>query len=113
MTPKDPFLEGNFWDKFWRPIRSRALLFTPDMGHLALLKHSLGSFNLDWFFLQSRHSSFEGNSPCNNSVSGHAYSLSQSPRLRKKKKAISIENCLKLTESGLDGFARKVGQNNA
>ena len=30
MTPKDPFLEGNFWDKFWRPIRSRALLFTPD-----------------------------------------------------------------------------------
>ena len=30
MTPKDPFLEGTFWDKFWRPIRSRALLFTPD-----------------------------------------------------------------------------------
>ena len=29
MTPKDPFLEGTFWDKFWRPIRSRALLFTP------------------------------------------------------------------------------------
>ena len=26
MTPKDPFLEGTFWDKFWRPIRSRALL---------------------------------------------------------------------------------------
>ena len=22
MTPKDPFLEGTFWDKFWRPIRS-------------------------------------------------------------------------------------------
>ena len=30
MTPKDPFLEETFWDKFWRPIRSRALLFTPD-----------------------------------------------------------------------------------
>ena len=30
MTPKDPFLEGTLWDKFWRPIRSRALLFTPD-----------------------------------------------------------------------------------
>ena len=30
MTPKDPFLEGTFWDKSWRPIRSRALLFTPD-----------------------------------------------------------------------------------
>ena len=30
MTPKDPFLEGTFWDKLWRPIRSRALLFTPD-----------------------------------------------------------------------------------
>ena len=30
MTPKDPFLQGTFWDKFWRPIRSRALLFTPD-----------------------------------------------------------------------------------
>ena len=29
MTPKDPFLEGTFWDTFWRPIRSRALLFTP------------------------------------------------------------------------------------
>ena len=31
MTHKDPFLEGTFWDKFWRPIRSRALLFTPDI----------------------------------------------------------------------------------
>ena len=31
MTPKDPFLEGTFLDKFWRPIRSRALLFTPDL----------------------------------------------------------------------------------
>ena len=30
MTPKDPFLEGTFWDKFWRPIRSRALLSTPE-----------------------------------------------------------------------------------
>ena len=30
MTPKDPFLEGTFWDKFWRPIRSRALLFIPE-----------------------------------------------------------------------------------
>ena len=30
MTPKDPFLEGTFWDKFWRPIRFRALLFTPE-----------------------------------------------------------------------------------
>ena len=28
MTPKNPFLEGTFWEKFWRPIRSRALLFT-------------------------------------------------------------------------------------
>ena len=34
MTPKDPFLEGTFWDKFWRPIRSRALLFTPDLLYL-------------------------------------------------------------------------------
>ena len=32
MTPKDPFLEGTFWDKFWRPIRSRALVFTPEKG---------------------------------------------------------------------------------
>ena len=32
MTPKDPFLEGTFWDKFWRPIRSRALLFTPEIS---------------------------------------------------------------------------------
>ena len=31
MTPKDPFLEGTFWDKFWRPIRSRVLLFTPEI----------------------------------------------------------------------------------
>ena len=31
MTPKDPFLEGTFWDKSWRPIRSRALLFTPEI----------------------------------------------------------------------------------
>ena len=31
MTPKDPFLEGTFWDKFWRPIRSRELLFAPDI----------------------------------------------------------------------------------
>ena len=31
MTPKDPFLAGTLWDKFWRPIRSRALLFTPDI----------------------------------------------------------------------------------
>ena len=31
MTPKDPFLEGTFWEKFWRPIRSRALLFTPEI----------------------------------------------------------------------------------
>ena len=30
MTPTDPFLEGTFWDKFWRPIRSRALLLTPE-----------------------------------------------------------------------------------
>ena len=30
MTPKDPFLEETFWDKFWQPIRSRALLFTPE-----------------------------------------------------------------------------------
>ena len=35
MTPKDPFLEGTFWDRFWRPIRSRALLFTPDK-HFAI-----------------------------------------------------------------------------
>ena len=34
MTPKDPFLEGTFWDKFWRPIRSRALLFTPEFSAL-------------------------------------------------------------------------------
>ena len=35
MTPKDPFLQGTFWDKLWRPIRSRALLFTPEIpvGH--------------------------------------------------------------------------------
>ena len=35
MTPKDPFLEGTFWDKFWRPIRSRALLFTPENQDLS------------------------------------------------------------------------------
>ena len=35
MTPKDPFLEGTFWDKFWRPLRSRALLFTPEPGFRA------------------------------------------------------------------------------
>ena len=34
MTPKDPFLEGTFWNKFWRPIRSRAPLFTPDFSFL-------------------------------------------------------------------------------
>ena len=28
--PKAPLLEGTFGDKFWRPLRSRALLFTPD-----------------------------------------------------------------------------------
>ena len=32
MTPKDHFLEGTFWDKFWRPIRYRALLFTPEIS---------------------------------------------------------------------------------
>ena len=37
MTPKDPFLEGTFWDKFWRPIRSRALLFTPDLSSETVL----------------------------------------------------------------------------
>ena len=31
MTPKDPFLKGTFWGKFWRPLRSRALLFTPEL----------------------------------------------------------------------------------
>ena len=36
MTAKDPFLEGTFWDKFWRPIRSRALLFTPEKVSSAL-----------------------------------------------------------------------------
>ena len=35
MTPKDLFLEGTFWDKFWRPIRSRALWFTPEPPCLA------------------------------------------------------------------------------
>ena len=28
---QDPFLEGTFCEKFWRPIRSRALLFTPEI----------------------------------------------------------------------------------
>ena len=37
MTRKDPFLEGTFWDKFWRPIRSRALLFTPDVAKPRLI----------------------------------------------------------------------------
>ena len=32
MTRKDPFLEGTVWDKFWRPIRSWALLFTPEFA---------------------------------------------------------------------------------
>ena len=27
---RTPLLEGTFWDKFWRPLRCRALLFTPD-----------------------------------------------------------------------------------
>ena len=39
MTPKNPFLEGTFWDKFWRPIRFRAPLFTPEN----LLTH-------EWFY---------------------------------------------------------------
>ena len=34
MTPKDPFLEGTFWEKSRRPIRSRALLFTPEFPFL-------------------------------------------------------------------------------
>ena len=38
MTPKDPFLEGTFWDKFWRPIRSRAPLFTPDEAEKRLMR---------------------------------------------------------------------------
>ena len=32
MILKDAFVEGTFWDKFWRPIRSRALLFTPEFS---------------------------------------------------------------------------------
>ena len=31
MTPKDPFLEGTFWDKFWRPIRSRRFCSLPNL----------------------------------------------------------------------------------
>ena len=32
MTPKDPSLEGTFWDKFWRPIRSGRFCSLPSMG---------------------------------------------------------------------------------
>ena len=33
MTPKDPFLEGTFWNKFWRPIRSPgAFVHSPKKG---------------------------------------------------------------------------------
>ena len=50
MTPKDPFLEGTFWDKFWRPIRSRvllpirsrALLFTPEVSWGQQIQQSAG-----------------------------------------------------------------------
>ena len=37
MTPKDPFLEGTFWEKFWRPLRSRVLLFTPERARLKVV----------------------------------------------------------------------------
>ena len=46
MTPKDPFLEGTFGDKFWRPLRSRGLLFTPDL-HKVLSLPSLWVSPLD------------------------------------------------------------------
>ena len=41
MTPKDPFLEGTFWDKFWRPDSFGAL-----RGRCPKLpkKHSGGHF---------------------------------------------------------------------
>ena len=29
MTPEVPFLEGTFWDKFWRPLRSRRFCLIP------------------------------------------------------------------------------------
>ena len=41
MTPKEPFLEGTFWDKFWRPLRSRALLFTPEIKVFFLHREAL------------------------------------------------------------------------
>ena len=38
MTPKDPFLEGTFWDKFWRPLRSLCLLpISFSLSHLSSL----------------------------------------------------------------------------
>ena len=64
MTPKDPFLEGTCWNKFWRPIRSRALLFTPDTRFTTLnclscggayqnlhALHSFGSVSVTSVFL--------------------------------------------------------------
>ena len=38
MTPKDPFLEGTFWDKFWRPIQLLGAFV-----HSQVLKSSLPS----------------------------------------------------------------------
>ena len=46
MTPKDPFLEWTFWDKFWRPIRSRALLFTPDKKSSKIIGSKLAKLKL-------------------------------------------------------------------
>ena len=50
MTHKDPFLEGTFWDKFWRPIRSRALLFTPEV----VIQRSTSKIRLGILFMSGK-----------------------------------------------------------
>ena len=50
MTPKNPFLVGTFWEKFWRPIRSRALLFTPEI--ISSLLRTENSLTTDIFVVK-------------------------------------------------------------
>ena len=59
MTPKDPFLEGTFWDKFWRPLRSRALLFTPEFQKFLTVVHMifLGAVKITSAALKGRNAS--------------------------------------------------------
>ena len=52
MTSKDPFLEGTFWDKSWRPTRCRALLFTPERcGDLFAIPWAIGTQSYPLFHM--------------------------------------------------------------